>query len=153
MIFLHLSDTMKLSKLLQGIEGTSAGASFLYFVRSGYVSLTVGNDSTSRNVSLYGYDRSRFALDWSSVLYTPGSLSASGYFHFNRDTALLPSNASQRFLGTPLRCLSTAVEGEESGKPTYPSKRQLLIYVIMSLISYKRSPHGRGFQLSQSPRC
>ena len=88
-------------------------------VRSGYVGLTGASDATSRAVSLDGNIWSRMAATWGSILYGSGTTSTAYYLSFNGAVAVgqlvYPSYGPHfRFLAFPLRCLSTAVEGEES---------------------------------------
>ena len=81
-------------------------------MRSGYLGLTVNN--TLRVISIYGYDWSRHAELWGAVIYPEADSTADKlYFNIDTDISTRPSYALQRFGGFSLRCLSTAVEGEE----------------------------------------
>ena len=82
-------------------------------MRSGYVNVLVSNGVTSWVVGVNGYDWSRLAVDWNSVTYTSATPSTANRLVFTATTPD-PSGTTQRFVGFPLRCLSTAVEGEES---------------------------------------
>ena len=86
-------------------------------MRSGYVPVDLNNDVTSRSIGVYGYDWARLAVAWGAVIDGSGTSSTANYLYFNSTTPL-PSNTSRRLNGFVLRCLSTAVEGEESGENT-----------------------------------
>ena len=85
-------------------------------MRSGGISVNVDADNaTSRNIGRYGYARSRMAADFSST--TDDNISKTNTLLF--DTTNIRSITNQqerRYYGFPIRCLSTAVEGEESGR-------------------------------------
>ena len=57
----------------------------------------------------------RFAVDWGGVIF-PTYQAKAYYFQINPDASVSPTRGpSERLYAYPLRCLSTAVEGEESG--------------------------------------
>ena len=72
------------------------------------------NGNTYWHGSLNGYDWSRLALNWGSVTYDSATPSSANDLRFTA-TDSSHSGTNQRFFGFALRCLSTAVEGEESG--------------------------------------
>ena len=88
------------------------------FVRSGVVNVSFSNDVTSRSIGLNEDVWSRAAAAWGSVIYGSDTNSTAYNLYFNAaitaGTSVDPSNAAHRRYGFPLRCLSTAGEGEES---------------------------------------
>ena len=79
--------------------------------------MSLKGDATSRFISFRGHDWSRFAVSMGTVAYasTTPSTAHGIVFYSIPDDSVEPSNSGQRYVGNPLRCLSTAVEGEESG--------------------------------------
>ena len=102
----------------------------MYFVRSGYANLMLESGATSRAAGVDESDLSRAALAWGGVTY-PGTVSRVGILHFNSATgaAVHPSYADLRWSTFPLRCLSTAVEGEESGLHAQNSRKKGLLFI------------------------
>ena len=82
------------------------------FVRSGSISIN-RDDKSLGYVDIIGWNWSHKAMTWSSV--TSESTAADDLrFTTSTDVSVNPSNGpSIRFIAFPLRCLSTAVEGEE----------------------------------------
>ena len=82
-------------------------------MRSGYIVIASSNN-TLFLLSMYGHNWSRVTDAWGTVIY-PGTDSRAGLLHFNTATgaSVYTSTTAQHLNGYPLRCLSTAVEGEE----------------------------------------
>ena len=80
-------------------------------VRSGYVGIaSTMNGGLSENVW------SRVAAEWGSVAYGSGTFSTAYNFYFYGATDAIVNTSNgphTRLIGMSLRCLSTAVEGEE----------------------------------------
>ena len=83
-------------------------------MRSGIIYTYYANSDTSGKISEYGYDWARFALEMNSSNYIAGSNSVAHNLYFPADAITYSLHTDQRFGSIPLRCLSTAVEGEES---------------------------------------
>ena len=84
-------------------------------MRSGAISPT--NNSTFGYADIIGWNWAHVAMTWGSVIYGDGTTSAAENIRFTIaiGVSVNPSNGpSSRFTGFPLRCLSTAGEGEES---------------------------------------
>ena len=80
-------------------------------MRSGEVILITGIDITFKYGGLGGYGRAQISVDWTGTLYPAYRSMASFLGIFGGNTS--PSSTNDRWYGWPLRCLSTAVEGEE----------------------------------------
>ncbi len=73
----------------------------LYFVRSGYLN---PNDGKSWNAGIYGYWWSSRAAAYTS------STSATAYHLEFHESTVYPSGEGRRYVGRPLRCLSTVLD-------------------------------------------
>ena len=84
-------------------------------MRSGFVDVSSGTRYWQGSLNTLIW--SRVALTMSTVIYTSTTSTAYNFNTNSASTPVLPSGQSSRWNGFTLRCLSTAVEGEESGKP------------------------------------
>ena len=86
-------------------------------MRSGYVDLTIASNIASRGAGFYEDVWAHHAVTWSGVLYPTYSSTANNlYFSATVNTSVGPSNTNLRWYSFSLRCLSTAVEGEERNR-------------------------------------
>ena len=75
--------------------------------------LTISNSSTSRAIGWYSYGWSHLGTTFSSITGSSNDTASANSFKFYAFDTPNPSNSNIRFYGFSLRCLSTAVEGEE----------------------------------------
>ena len=82
-------------------------------MRSGFVLHTGSYGAVGTNENMW----SRASEKWGSVLYDSGndSLAYNLLYVFGSGSTMNTSRTNPRWFGFVLRCLSTAVEGEESG--------------------------------------
>ena len=82
-------------------------------MRSGRVELSITTNMTARGLHAWAYDWARMSTTIGTIVWSSNDTdSFADDFHFNTDT-LYATSWHSRFFGFPLRCLSTAVEGEE----------------------------------------
>ncbi len=92
--------------LASSVTGSADGVNYniaaapLYFVRSGRLSLAV-SAGTLGYAGIYGYE-------WSSRV-SPSSTTLAYWFEFNATESRPSWGPSNRYLGLPLRCLSTVL--------------------------------------------
>ena len=86
-------------------------------MRSGIININSGSSTVAlRNGGYYEFVWSHAAAAWGSVIYGSGASSTAYFLRFNSDADSFVSTSSgpdHRWRGVSLRCLSTAVEGEE----------------------------------------
>ena len=82
---------------------------------SGYATINFSDNTTLRVVGANENVWARWADVWGTVSGTSSTASAALRLNLN-NTVTNYSNTSGRFASQSLRCRSTAVEGEESGK-------------------------------------
>ena len=71
-------------------------------------------DFTLRSTGFQNYVRSRSAVDWGTVIYDHSTNSTASTLTITRNLVYPTNGPYSHWYGFTLRCLSTAVEGEES---------------------------------------
>ena len=103
-------------------------------VRSGVVNIyaILATTPALRSGNAIGWEWTRIAVAWGSASYAQDTPATAQYLQFSTTTTItsytvVATGAYQRFHGFTLRCLSTAVEGEESGE---------IVFVAMITLSF-----------------
>ena len=84
----------------------------IFYVRSGITRVDAKGDTTLRGSGDNKFMWSRLSMDFGAAIYDANKLATAGGINFGIKTTT-SSDERHRFFGDPLRCLSTAVEGEE----------------------------------------
>ena len=86
-------------------------------MRSGMVYVYLDGGNTLREANFIGFIKAQSAVDWGSVLYPNSTgVNSMASFLFIKPADVEPLRYSVRLYAQSLRCLSTAVEGEERWK-------------------------------------